>query len=517
MLLLIGLGYGLLAWWLSGPPPALAKAAATGLHARLVAVTREPTHHYVYQPGGGFLRHLLGARGQRLGPPAIAAQADVPDPSVVLWIWTDQPTPRPPGTAEVLDEGHRRYVNGALTQPIRAGALPWGHGGLVWVALTNLDRTATRLTFDLQLGGPGQSVSFTVPGPIESPNPAAASAAYPLAAGDRDAAVLLHQLRPVEPAQMIELLSLDQAPEPHDQLLLADFTAREAGQAELTGEWQFKVLQAVTERGERLDTVADHAGLLYLTSGRRPDGFDRLYLTVQADRIERGAAASLFRRLKLPAKPGDVASWNRDAAPPFRAAKLTCLQGARVDAATLRLSLECRAPPGSDVVLSYLAGLDQESHAVRPGRDGVELLEKQSSPGGVTWRWSVDTSLDGDATDAAFAFQLRYRAVAATTTALLAAKLQPPRPPERLAGLGVVLQPVRGRYLVALVTPGSGAAAAGLKAGDEILAVDGLPPALLLRAVLRHEPGQRVPVRCRRGQAVGTVGVALDALVPAQR
>ena len=71
----------------------------------------------------------------------------------------------------------------------------------------------------------------------------------------------------------------------------------------------------------------------------------------------------------------------------------------------------------------------------------------------------------------------------------------------RLA-MGVVSEPRDGQLILLKITPGSGAAAAGLVAGDVLLTVDGRPARshdAVTRALLRYHIGDRVRVEFRRG------------------
>jgi serine protease Do len=68
-------------------------------------------------------------------------------------------------------------------------------------------------------------------------------------------------------------------------------------------------------------------------------------------------------------------------------------------------------------------------------------------------------------------------------------------------GLGVVIENQDGHEIVRGVTDGTGAAAAGIKAGDIIVSVDGhaaSSSAAMSRAILRHHLGERVPVALLR-------------------
>jgi len=68
--------------------------------------------------------------------------------------------------------------------------------------------------------------------------------------------------------------------------------------------------------------------------------------------------------------------------------------------------------------------------------------------------------------------------------------------------VGVHLAEKEGRIIAQLVVPGSPAQRAGLKMGDELLAIDGQPAAAMHRsgALLQGKPGDLVRVTVRRGQ-----------------
>jgi putative serine protease PepD len=80
------------------------------------------------------------------------------------------------------------------------------------------------------------------------------------------------------------------------------------------------------------------------------------------------------------------------------------------------------------------------------------------------------------------------------------------------ASLGVVIGDAAGGAKVGSVTSGSGAAAAGLKAGDVITAVDGTrvdTADALAAAIASHQPGDHVRSTFRRGTATQTVTATL--------
>lgn len=72
----------------------------------------------------------------------------------------------------------------------------------------------------------------------------------------------------------------------------------------------------------------------------------------------------------------------------------------------------------------------------------------------------------------------------------------------RRLGLGVILRPVDDLVAITKVLPGTGAAQAGLQAGDLLMSIDGKPAASIpavTRALMRHRAGDQVQVAVRRG------------------
>ncbi len=84
-------------------------------------------------------------------------------------------------------------------------------------------------------------------------------------------------------------------------------------------------------------------------------------------------------------------------------------------------------------------------------------------------------------------------------------------------GLGVTLRQRDGHLIIGTVHRGTGAEAAGLQAGDELLAVGtsrASSPDAISRALLRQKPGDKVPVTIRRDGAEITVEVELREFSP---
>ncbi len=89
------------------------------------------------------------------------------------------------------------------------------------------------------------------------------------------------------------------------------------------------------------------------------------------------------------------------------------------------------------------------------------------------------------------------------------------RPP--FVGLGVVLRPRDGTLVIGSVTPGTGAAAAGLRSGDQLVSVGGVKavsPDAVARTLLRRKSGDRVMVELRRDGKDVSVEVELKEFTP---
>lgn len=89
------------------------------------------------------------------------------------------------------------------------------------------------------------------------------------------------------------------------------------------------------------------------------------------------------------------------------------------------------------------------------------------------------------------------------------------RPP--ILGLGVVLRPLNGKLVIASVSPGTGAADAGLQTGDLLVSVadaSATSPDAIARVLLKRQPGERVPVVILRAGAEQTVQVELREFTP---
>ena len=141
-----------------------------------------------------------------------------------------------------------------------------------------------------------------------------------------------------------------------------------------------------------------------------------------------------------------------------------------------------------------LTGMIQTDAAINPGNSGGPLVNSRGQVIGIN-----TAVANGDrAQNIGFAIPI-------DTGRTIAARLADGQPPAPTAFLGVTTADAAGGYpgaVVADVAPGSPAAAAGLAAGDRIVAVDGtpVPGAAELRGLIQaHQPGETVSLRVVRG------------------
>ncbi len=516
-LLAIGAAAATVLAQLAAPPPALARTRmGNGLPVRLVAVTAGPRQEYAYQPDRVIARRALAALGARFGDQPIRVVAEVPAEALTVWLWIGQPGARVAWAAADDGRGHG-YANGPLGEPLTSQVADWGRATLAWVALTNYDRTADRMTFRVGLAGHGDEVRFTVQGPREPPRPWVAGEDYPLSGGGQMAELRLWSLRPADPARMTDLLSLDKVEASADRLLLADVDVRDRASAAQPGLWSIALEEALTDHGERLTSAADRAGLFWLTNARKPEGFSAVSLHLTARKWVRDRGVLVFRGLKVPVKSGETERWDQAADEPFPDGVFTAVRGERVGERTLRVTFDGRAPGGSELLsMTFAEGLDQAGYSVRPPGDrDLAPKESRSSPDRTTWRYAVDLTLGPRSQAVALAFRLLYRRVSARTEATLIGRVQPPLGPGDRAGLGVLLDPRQGpdgtdTLSVVRLVPGTRAAQSALRPGDDIERVDGLPAALLPRLLLRHKPGDQVVLSVRRDGRPAQLRVGLD-------
>ncbi|MCC7492041.1 MAG: PDZ domain-containing protein [Fimbriimonadaceae bacterium] len=502
---------------LNAPPPALGQQqTAAGLPVRLLAVSRGPQHQFQYQPPDNAGRRLLqGLLRRRIGDVAISGTAEVPADSLVLWLWIGQPRATL-GELTVTDELQRQWRRGGPGNPLRCGSQPWGRATLGWVALTNFDRTAERLLCSVQVSG--HPVTFGIDGPAARPQAWAAAQRYPLQVGDRLADLRLWQVRPVDEVTLTRMTALGTAPPQAPTCLIADFDVVDRRSGEQPGQWRVEVVEAVTSHGERLDPVQQTAGLVWLDVGRRPSEIESLSLQVRAEKHVRDTAFVVFRGLELPGKTGASKRWNRQADEPFPSGVFHAVEGNRPREDRLTLTLTGRGPAGTTIAgLTFVAGLDQAGRPVRTLADReAQLEERRDGPPGVFWRWTFSAGVSPSSTAVALAFKLVYRRTSATSEGSFIAAVLPVAADAPQAAFGALLEPRRAkpqaaaRWFVRAVLPKSRAAGSGLRVGDEVLSIDALPPPMLPRVLLRHAPGEAVPVTFRRGGQTATVRVPLD-------
>ncbi len=506
---------------LSLPPQAMARQRlGNGLEVRLVGVTYDDQQTFSYTPPSGVLRRLAKAIGLRPGDPPVQASAGAPPGSVTIWLWVPRRGAAIAEGLQVTDEQRRLYVVDGPTRPLGWGAVAWGRRSLCWVSLKHFDRTAGQLLYSVPLTVGGAPAQFTVAGPAEAPRQMAAARRFPLVSGDEAADLRLWQLRRVSPAVMADWLSRERLPEPYEHYLLADVDVRERASAKQPGTWTLEVRSAVSDHGERLAAIKVHAGVIWLTNGRAPDDVAAVSLDLVARKWLRGRDNIVFRALDVPAKEGESKVWNRQADEPFPDGQFTAQLGERVSANVLKVTVEGRAPTGSQVLsLAWAEGLDQDGQALLPEGDRVaDLQESRSGKEQVSWRWVTQVRVRPGTKTLALALRIAFKAAVARTMTTLTGAVQPALTPNGRAGLGLVLEPFgpadrRPRpFRVVEVVPNSRAATTPIAKGDEILAVDGLPPEMLTRALLRRQPKDKVLVRYRHGAQVVAVPVTLEAV-----
>lgn len=489
-------------------PHALARCRpGRAMEVRLVAVTREARHQFAWQPRAGLLARLV-ARGQT---PAIDATADVPPGSVTLWLWVNQPLVGAPASVKVVDDTRREYVNGPLVQPVASAAAPWGEATLVWVALTRFDQSAQRLTFTIPLAQAPNAARFEVDGPAATVVAEEPRSEYPQVAGNAAADIRLWQLQRVGP-RLAELLPFGMVPQPAAHLVFADLDVRDREAAARPGRWRLELTNATTDRGEPMAVAARQDGLFYLSHGRPATDLVAVTLKAKATKIATGQASVVFRHLALPAETGATREWQQPAAvAPFAGGAFTVRAGTRVSASLLRVEVVGRAPGESMATLGFRAALDQQGRSLGlHGDPGITPTQETRHGGQTTWHWSYDVQVKPDSTNLALAFRLDYKVAAASAAGTFCAALQPAGPG---AGLGLLIEP-RGkpaRFVVTQVVPDSMAAQTSLAPGDEVVTLDGAPPAQAPRLLLRRRPGQQIEIVFRRGGRTLAGMVGLDA------
>ena len=503
---------------LVAPPHALSeRRLSDGTMVRLLAVTREAPQSYTYQPANHPVRRLAAKFGRRLGWPTVTAVADVPAQSVTLWLLVDRPLQLQTERLQFNAGEHDVYTAEPPQEAVTGGQSDWGPGTLVWVSLTNSDRSAARLTASVPLGAAGEAANFTIDGPAEAPEQWELASDYPLTSGNKDAVIRLQQLRRPQPEVMGLSLDGSPPPTPQEDMLLADIDVSEPTPSSENGLWLIDVDEAETRQGERLTVVRDTAGLIWLTRGRSAAGIDAVRLKVAAEKQVRGVAMVVFRNLELP-KVKETAHWTKMADQPFPGGQFVAQTCERPSADKAVITIDARAPAGTEfATFAYADGLDQAGHKLR-NLPGTSLPPDQlrTSAAGNSWHWTFEGRVFPDTTTIALAFRVIYVRIAKRATATFTGPVQPLLSAEQVAACGLVLEPFSKdneaavRVKVAAITPETAAAQTSLQPGDEILRVDGLPPGLWGRAVFRHRPGESLDLTFRRDGKVYHGQVKLD-------
>jgi hypothetical protein len=508
---------------LHAPPPGLARThLPAGTPVRLIAVTTQGPPRFEYRPRTNGFLNLLRKLGARRRYPA--AKLDIPDvdgDGLVLWLWIGAHDMAPHAEANARDDAGREYANSALARPVTVGSAAWGTGTLGYVRLGSYDHSARHLDFTIPIGPGSQPQAVRLP-VILTPaadTPLPATTPMPVVAGDAHADLRLWQARALDRDLLRELLPLSgtDLPAATDRCVMVDVDLVEKAAAGLPGRWLLHVLEGRTEHGERLSVARERDGLAYLSNGRHVSGFNGLTVTARAEKVDAGLALLKFRQLQLPTEVGATAPWHVDAAAePFPEGRFVLRDAMRTAPDVLHVQVEGHGPDGADVSLSYQAGMDESKAAIalKPDSEPSVTPSAQREAGRVAWHWAFDVQVRPETKFLALAFRLDFRVPLAMTVAKLTARLQPPRTSAERAGLGVFFE-TRGteqKCVIVGVQPDSKAAEAGLQTGDELLTLDGQPPAAVPRVLLRHLPGDRLPVAVRRNGQTVSLSVALDPL-----
>ncbi|MBI5830787.1 MAG: hypothetical protein HZB16_00565 [Armatimonadetes bacterium] len=515
---------------LKAPPPAIARGRlASGVPVRLVAVTRGAQQTYRYDPRGGLCARLLSALGVTRADRAVVNDAPVPADSITLWLWIGGTYLGPRNGAAFGDETRREYRNGPLVQPVLTGQQVWpgsrrrGSCSLGWVSLTSYDHTARKFAAVIPVGPPGSAepgagevVHFTVQGPGQAPTPIEAGSEFPVVAGDASADLQLWQLRRVTLPVLRSLLPLGPVPEPADQLVLADVDVVEKAAKDKPGRWFLQVLSAATDHGEKLLPARQRNGLAFLSNGRRTEGLDALAVRARAVKVASGGMMLKFRQLEVPAERGQTKEWNVAAqAEPFPGGRFIVRRAMRASERGVRVEIEGHGPRDSECSLAFVDALDQTArHLKLSGDTSAAPAEATNDAQGCHWRWMLDLTVAPDTKWMGLACNLDYRATMADSHAELKGRIERPRAAAEQAAWGVMVEP-RGEPVPKLIViglqPGSRAASGPLRPGDELVRVDSLPPSMVSRALMRHQPSDQMAVTWVRDGQTFTAPVGLDA------
>jgi putative serine protease PepD len=150
----------------------------------------------------------------------------------------------------------------------------------------------------------------------------------------------------------------------------------------------------------------------------------------------------------------------------------------------------------------------QTDAAINPGNSGGPVLGAQGSVVGIVDQIAVGGTSAGSDTGVGFAIPID------TVKAELSQLESGTAVPHAYLGVSTAQATLREGALVQTIAPGSPAAAAGLRIGDLITAIDGTAvrgPTGIITAITAARPGQRVTLTVQRGSSSVTLTWTLSA------
>lgn len=158
---------------------------------------------------------------------------------------------------------------------------------------------------------------------------------------------------------------------------------------------------------------------------------------------------------------------------------------------------------------SMVADAIQTDAAINPGNSGGPLVDVNGRVIGVNTAIATDES--GKAPANGLGFAIPSAEAKSVANQLLAGQ----QPKHASLGIGIKDSPTGNGVQVASVEPGGAAAAAGMRAGDMITAINGAEVASsddLMAAVRRQQPGAKVTITVDRGGQPVTVSATLGSM-----